>query len=187
MNRETCETRRSGDQDTVRRLVGNERGATAFLLAAGMSVFLGATAIAVDLGMLATARTEAQRTADAAALAGASALVFVPNDARKAREWAQEYATLNAVRGIPVTLREQDIQVIGDTVRVTVLRSQDYGGPVETIFARVFGVDGVDISAVAAAHAASQAAVVNCLLPITLADRWVNQGSAEWDPSEGDY
>lgn len=187
MVRKRHDNRQAGRAGTVQRLVGNERGATAFFLAVGMSVFLGATAIAVDLGMLATARTEAQRTADAAALAGASALVFVPNDKRKAREWAQEYAQLNAVRGTPVTLRDQDIQVIGDTVRVTVVRSQDYGGPVATTFARVFGVDGVDISAVAAAHAAPQSVVVNCLLPLTLADRWVNQGSPEWDPSEGDY
>jgi hypothetical protein len=171
----------------LRALVSNERGATALFLAAGMSVFLSATAIAVDLGMLANSRTEAQRVADAAALAGASSLVFLPGNEQNARQWAKDYASRNTVRGQPISLRDQDIDIVGDTVRVRVLRTESHGGQVPTTFARVMGIGGVDISAVAAAEASSQVAAVGCLLPLTVADRWVNFGSPEWDPSEGDY
>jgi len=177
--------RRGGGR--ARSLVGNERGAISFFLAAGMTVFLSATAIAVDLGMLATARAEAQNAADAAALAGASSLIFLPGDADNARAWAKEYATRNKVRGQAVTLRDQDIDIIGDTVRVRVHRTGTHGGQVSTTFGRVIGFDGVDVSTVAAAEASIQVGQVNCLLPFTLADRWVDFGSPEFDPSEGDY
>lgn len=169
------------------RLAADERGAVAIFVALGMAGFLGAAALAVDLGMLMTARSEAQRAADGAALAGAGSLIYQPNDARQARAWAKEYASRNQVRGVQVTLRDSDIDVIGETVRVRVLRTAAYGGGVSTVFARMFGTERVDISAVAAAEVQQTAAVVNCLLPVALADRWINFGSDEWDPDEGDY
>lgn len=168
-------------------IAGDETGATSVFLAIGMSVFLSATAIAVDLGMLATARSEAQRAADAAALAGATSLVFLPGDTKQAREIAKDYARRNDVRGQGVELRDQDIEFVGDTIRVRVLRTSGYGGQVPTSFARILGIDAVDISAVAAAVASTEVGTVSCLLPLTLGDRWVNSGSLEWNPAEGDY
>lgn len=169
-------------------LAADQRGAIAVFVAVGIAVFISMAALAVDMGMLMTARSEAQRTADGAALAGAGSLIYQPGNVSQAREWAKQYASLNDVRGTQVVLRDEDIDVLlPDRVRVRVLRTQGYGGPVSTIFARMFGVDNVDVATVAAAEVSDQAASVSCLLPVALPDRWVDFGSLEWDPSEGDY
>ncbi|MGH7542226.1 MAG: pilus assembly protein TadG-related protein, partial [Gemmatimonadota bacterium] len=60
--------RRAG---ALRRAVRDEQGATLVMVALGSLVLLSTLAIAVDMGMLLTARGESQRTADGAALAGA--------------------------------------------------------------------------------------------------------------------
>ena len=52
----------------LRAALGNERGSTAVLIALAMTGMLSMAALAVDVGMLFTARSEAQRVADAAAL-----------------------------------------------------------------------------------------------------------------------
>jgi hypothetical protein len=157
-------------------------------VALGIAVFISIAALAVDLGMLMTARTEAQRTADGSALAGAASLIYNPGNQVQARQWAKDYASRNNVRGAQIALRDQDIDVIlPDKVRVRVLRTQNYGGPVTTLFARMFGVNDVDVATVAAAEWSTDAATVSCLLPVAIPDRWVNFLTLEWDPSEGDY
>jgi hypothetical protein len=166
----------------------DQRGAVAVFMALGIAVFISIAALAVDMGMLMTARSEAQRTADGAALAGAGSLIYKPGDPAQARQWAKQYASQNQVRGGQIALRDQDIDVLlPDKVRVRVLRTQNYGSPVSTLFARMFGVTNVDVATVAAAEWSVDAASVSCLLPVALPDRWVNFGSLEWDPSEGDY
>src|SRR5688572_28803628 len=62
----------------------DERGMTLVMVATGMIAFLSATALAVDVGMMMVARTEAQNAADAGALAGAVALGFDDYDDRTA-------------------------------------------------------------------------------------------------------
>src|SRR5262249_49438828 len=57
------------------RARGSQRGATLILVAVGLGVFLGISALAIDLAMLYVTRNEAQRAADAAALAGAKVFV----------------------------------------------------------------------------------------------------------------
>src|ERR1700758_4404303 len=54
----------------------DERGISLLFVGAGLISFLTATTLAVDVGMLMTARSQAQNAADAGALAGATALVF---------------------------------------------------------------------------------------------------------------
>ena len=54
---------------------GEERGSVAITVALVMTVLLGFAALVVDIGLNWAARTSAQTAADAAALAGASALV----------------------------------------------------------------------------------------------------------------
>jgi hypothetical protein len=176
---------------------GDERGAISAFLALGIVVFLSMAALSIDLGMLMQRRTEAQRTADGAALAGAASLIYVP-DGSQARDWAKAYADSNDVGTSNILLRDQDIDVIlPDTVRVRVLRSQSYGGPVSTLFARLFGMNDVDVGTVAAAEAATGPSSVSCVLPVALPDRWydtfysppepVSIGTPEWEPLDGDY
>jgi len=52
----------------------NNKGVTAVVVALLMIVFLGIAALAVDIGYLKVSRSELQRAADAAALAGARML-----------------------------------------------------------------------------------------------------------------
>src|SRR5437763_4520018 len=55
---------------------GDDRGMTLIFVGLGMVAFMSATMLALDVGNLMVARTQAQASADAGALAGATALMF---------------------------------------------------------------------------------------------------------------
>jgi len=151
----------------------DERGAAFVLIAVMLVLCISVAALAVDVGLLATARTEAQRTADMAAHAGASALVLSPNSEAAARSEAILFAAKNDIRGEASVILPEDVEVMLDEskVRVTVHRTVSRGRPVGTFFARLLGVDEVDIRAMAAAVAR----------PAGAADE-----NDTWDPDEGD-
>ena len=75
----------------------------------GFMAFLAATTLAIDVGMFMTARSQAQNSADAGALAGAIALYFDDYDDRSTGG--------PAVQSAMVAAREN--QVIGAQVSVT--------------------------------------------------------------------
>ena len=172
----------------------DQRGAALVLVAVSLVVLISAAALAVDVGLLTTARTEAQRTADMAAHAGASALIYSPYSEAAARSEAIAFAARNSVRGESSVLLPEDVEVLLDEskVRVTMHRTIDRGSPISTFFARIFGADRVNILARAAA-VARPAGAVTCLLPVTVADRWYEADGTRadendtWDPDEGDY
>src|SRR5688572_8863892 len=60
----------------LQHLRRDERGMSFVFVGVGFMAFVAATILAIDVGMLMTARTQAQTAADAGALAGATALVF---------------------------------------------------------------------------------------------------------------
>lgn len=167
----------------------DERGATMVLVALCIVALLGATALAIDVGMLLTARTEAQRSADAGAHGGALEWLLSGGDQADTRTAAQQVASTNLVIGIPPDVADGDVEFLTDPerVRVTVWRAEDRGNPVATYFARVLGVNAVDVSAVAAA-AISEACGAGCPLPLALIDRWDdNDGDQQWDPEIDTY
>jgi hypothetical protein len=148
-------------------------GQTLVLVAVMMVAVLAMMALAIDLGMAYTARSEAQRVADSAALAGASAFLMpldLPEAADTARERAREYAELNTIRNRPVVADEPEvvIWVIPETQTVRV-RVERTGLPVW--FSRVLGRSGLQVSAIAAAHAAT-AGSPRCVMPIAIPDQW---------------
>ncbi|MFQ5889171.1 MAG: pilus assembly protein TadG-related protein [Gemmatimonadota bacterium] len=172
----------------LREELRDERGVTLLIIAGSLVALLSIMALAVDYGMLTSARTEAQRVADLAAMAGAGTLIHTPDAEDRARAAAIAFAQRNEVRRSSVSLLDADVDVFlaESKVRVTVHRTRDRGNPLGTYFARVFGVNEVDISARAAAIA-SPAGRVNCLLPVAVADRWVEVGgNLGFDPDEGD-
>ena len=63
-------------RNAFRRLRRNERGMTLLFVGVGFTAFMAATTLAIDVGMVMTARSQAQNAADAGAHAGAVALVF---------------------------------------------------------------------------------------------------------------
>ena len=174
----------------VRNHVRDERGATLVFVAVSLSVLLGMAALAVDTGMLLTARTESQRVVDAAALAGAGSLVLSPDDEDLARQTAIDFALQNDVRGDAAVVLPGDVDVdlVNDLVRVRHFRTAERTNAIQTFFASLFGVDETGVATVGAAQAFPGGNVF-CPLPITLPDRWIQGGggSEEWDEGEGDY
>jgi hypothetical protein len=152
-------------------LIGR-RGASLSLVAVSMVALLASMALAIDLGILFKTRGEAQRAADAAALAGASAFItydFTHQDAVPTAEArAMALAVSNHMTGGPIQPEEVTIQVIPDSqkVRVWVRR-----GEVATWFANFFGVFSKPIGAVAAAEA-TEAGTSKCVKPFLIPDYW---------------
>ena len=176
-----------------RRTSSNERGVVLFIAAGSMIALTSVCALAIDVGMLFTAKTEAQRVADGAALAGAAALIESPKNDDLARIYAIHFGGLNSIGGREAVVLPEDIAVDVDNelVTVNVVRAAERGSAVETFFARVFGVTSVDISADATAKA-SPAGGINCPLPVAVPDRWFEAGgvgndSEKFDPELGDY
>src|SRR5437867_2908897 len=82
-----------------------ETGQVLILAALGMAVLMGFVALAIDVGLIFETRRSAQNSADAAALAGASAL---PSDASTAvslaKSWAQKNGFANGPNGATVSV-----------------------------------------------------------------------------------
>jgi len=170
---------------SLRRRWADQRGAVMVIVAGSMIALLSAVALAVDVGMLTVARSESQQVADGAALAGAGALILSPDNVRFAKAEAIKFSQKNEIRGDQAIVLLDDIAVdtVRDRVTVQVVRTQERGNPVGTFFARVFGVNTVNISTYATAEA-SPAAGINCLLPLAVPDRWYEAGGAGNDPDD---
>ncbi len=157
--------------------VRDERGAVLALVALSMVAILGFAALAVDVGHLLDARTQAQKTADAMALAAASAFIDdAVNIETIAGQRATEYAENNPVQGITASFdpaTDMQIDLAARRVRVWAIFTQDRGNPMQTWFARVLGINSVNVVTMAAAEAA-RADQVGCLTPWALADMWVD-------------
>ena len=170
---------------SLRWRLQDQRGAAMVLVAGSMIALISAVALAVDVGMLTVARTESQQVADGAALAGAGALILSPDNVEFATAEAIDFSSRNDIRGDQAVVIPEDVTVdtAADQVTVRVLRTRDRGNPVGTFFARVFGVNNVNISTFATAEA-SPAAGINCLLPLAVPDRWYEAGGPGNDPDD---
>lgn len=170
----------------------DQSGAAIALVALSMIALLSAVALAVDVGMLVTARTESQMLGDAAALAGAGVLRDTNGDSLLAHNAAKSWAATNTVRGEAVPILDEDVDVILDdwTVRVRVHRTKARANAVPTYFARIFGVDEVNISTVSAAWAAPATSTgggsdTACGLPLALLDKFDDaNGNGVYDAGE---
>lgn len=169
-------------------------GAAIALVALTMVVLLSCVALAVDVGMMVTARTEAQVVADGAALEGARMLWKSNGDSASAHAAAMNAGSVdNTVRGENVPILVEDVDVIPSewTVRVRARRIGARNNAVPTFFARIFGVNEVDITAVAAAWAIESTTVgedesPTCpALPLAALDRWNENGEEDgWQQGE---
>jgi hypothetical protein len=185
--------RKNRTETGIRAILADQAGMAFVLMAISMVAVVSAAAIAIDIGLLVTARTESQRTAEAAALAGAGWLLQNPTDSAGAVARAKEYGWLNTVRGDSVLVLDQDVDVILDSskVRVRVNHVRERGTAINTFFARVFGVRNVNVRTLAAAWAAPVTGFdesrgdTRCLLPIALQDQWNDaNGNGVYDIGE---
>jgi hypothetical protein len=156
--------------------------------------FVGVSMLAIDVGMLMTARSQSQNSADAGALAGAIALAFNDWDDRSATGPAVTNALAasrgNQVMSGIVSVTPANVEFLNDAagianrVRVTVFRDASHGNPVSTLIAQYFGIASVDVSAVAVAEA-SPANAMTCVKPFTIPDRWIEKQTPPFDPDDG--
>ena len=145
----------------IRLRSSHRRGAIAVLAAVMMVMVLAMVAFAVDLGYIAVARTETQRTADAAA--HAAVIEFArTGDARQARDRAHAlsstYSSANPVLGqVAAVAADVDVRVgryefgsgqadlsfgnprTYNAVKVRIRRTDEQNGSVRTFFAGVLG------------------------------------------------
>jgi Flp pilus assembly protein TadG len=175
------------------RLRRDESGMTYVFVGLGLMALLSASMLAIDVGMLMTARSQAQNAADAGALAGATAFVYDSYTDRTAtgpaKTSAVNAALENQVIGRTVSVTPDDVEFPvapsgqSDRVRVTVYRRAQRGNAVSTLIARYFGTQTVDIGAVATAEAAP-ANAMSCVKPFTVPDKWIERQTPPWDPSD---
>jgi len=175
------------------RLRDDEQGMSLVFVGVGFMAFLAATTLAIDVGMFATARSQAQNSADAGALAGAIALYFDDYDDRSAGGPAKQNAMVaareNQVIGTQVSVTPPDVTFplgptgLNNRIKVKVFRNDERGNPVATLMGRFFGVIDVDIQAEATAEA-SQANAMTCVMPFTIPDKWIEVQTPDWDESD---
>lgn len=123
------------------RLLRQERGSVIIMVAMAMVVMVGIAALAVDVGYLYMQKTKMQNGVDAAALAGATALT----NTGEAENRADHYAQLNGLEpGKLLAAFSKNNQRLDLT----------YIDTFNTFFARVLGIDSVEIKVAAAAELA---------------------------------
>ena len=175
------------------RLRRDESGMTYVFIGLSFMAFLSASMLAIDVGMLMTARSQAQNSADAGALAGATALVYDSYTDRTAtgpaKTSAINAAVANQVISGTVAVDANDISFPTDPsgepnrVKVSVYRKAARGNPVSTLIARYFGMMTADIGATATAEAAP-ANAMQCVKPFTIPDKWVEKQTPPWDEND---
>jgi hypothetical protein len=119
-----------------------ETGQAAVLSVVFMAALLGAVALVLDVGSWFRAQRATQSAADAAALAGAQEL---PESTGLASALATQY--LNANDGGAGVLTFASRKLTNDTINVGVTRQAS------GVFAKLFGIDSVDVHAHASARA----------------------------------
>ncbi|HEY2373707.1 MAG TPA: TadE/TadG family type IV pilus assembly protein [Gaiellaceae bacterium] len=123
----------------------DSRGQAAVLTILFMTVLLGASAMALDVGSWFRAKRALQAQADSAALAGAQAL---PNSTSDAQSFAIQYASTNggALNAGDVTFSGSTPSTPNDTISVQMK------APAPGFFSKLFGINSVTVAAHAAAR-----------------------------------
>ena len=177
----------------------DERGFSLVTIGLSLMALFGATMLAIDVGMLMWARTQAQVSADAGALSGATALAFNSFTNRTptgpAVTSALSTAQGNQVQGqapsvIPadVTFPTDPVSGLNNQVQVMVHRTTARSNPLPTFIATFFGMATADVTAVATA-ATYPADAATCVLPFTIPDKWQEHtrcgaGTCTWQPTD---
>jgi len=173
-------------------LIRDERGASGVIMALVLATLAGIAALALDLGAMHMRRSSLQTSADAAALAGANALISYGSDLPKVSAVILEYAkaNLDSQDQPDVAVQASDIVfykngVPGTTspnqVEVTVRRVQARGNPMSLFFGKAVGVSQADLSAKARAGIFNPNSSMN-LKPWSVATKftWNDKADTQW-------
>ena len=140
-----------------------QEGFVLVVVAIVLLALVGFLALAVDVGVLYSARTSAQEVADAAALAGAGTFI---NDTKSpqpqtASDNAVQVAHNNSILGQPIAAGDVNVNVDYANRRVTV----DVQSTQNTYFARALGVQTAAVAVQAVAEAAKYSTGSACTKP----------------------
>jgi len=176
------------------QLRDDESGQTLVYIAIGFMTFVAASTFAVDVGTVVTARTQAQSAANAAALAGATALVHDASSTGVAVQGAIASARRVSVVGTSPSVLPTDVTFQHDAagrssrVQVKVYRTAARQTALPTLIGPLIGVPTIDVAASATAEALPANAVA-CVKPFMIPDKWMEnsdgQGRATgtWTPA----
>jgi hypothetical protein len=193
---------------TVPRGLGNERGSMVVMMAVSLMAMLALGALAIDLSSLRDSKAEAQRTADAIALAGATAFRDFPSTdattSSEARDRAYEVARLNKVRFDFLDVRDstwventygwgkvwvsesQDVtlNVIPDSQKV---RAWVRRKGIRTYLAKLLAYPFGHVQAMATAWVTNNGPKVSCLKPFAMPDMWFESDTTTQDVNRNRY
>ena len=162
-----------------------EEGFFLIVVALMLIILLGFVALAVDTGVLYSARTDVQEVADAAAMAGAFTFTNTPSlpQPETAINYATGVATSNTVMGKAISAG--DVTVTPDVakrrVTVSIRVSQT------TYFAKALGIGSADVIATGIAETARYSTGSACVKPWFLPNTALSGGdicAGECDPSK---
>ncbi len=131
-------------QDLLQRLA-REHGQALVLFTAGLAGFCGLVGMSIDVGQAVYTKSDLQKAADAAALAGAQDLDGTTAGAATAITTANSFVTKNG--GASCQPNCSTVNAANDTITVTTTEHVDYW------FLKVIGISGTDLHATAAVKA----------------------------------
>jgi len=182
-------------------LPGDDRGAVLIHVALGVLALAAFLTIVADFGLMWTARRQAQNSADAGAIAGATGLGYDdPSDytnSGAAKQNAYLATQTNAVWGqapyvdittnitfplTPLPDCDPDGDGLSQCVRVEVFRNNTSFNPLPMLFGHIVGrsSQNTKASAIAVVAAANSS---DCIKPWGVADRW-EEADGTWDPTD---
>jgi len=188
--------------------LGNEHGSTMALLVVTLFATLALAALAIDLASLRSARSEAQRAADAVALAGASAFKDFPwsegPTVDLAGQRALDIARMNQVRTDTIDVQnpvvtnttygwgsvrvietpQLTLNIIPDSQKV---RAWVRHAGVQTFFGGLLAKPYGHVQARATAWATTDGPVVDCLKPFVIPDMWFETDTLTQDVNKNHY
>ncbi len=153
-----------------------QEGFVLVVVAIVLVALIGFLALAIDVGVLYSARTSAQEVADAAAMAGAFTFI---NDTQSpqpqtASDNALQVALHNSILGQPVAAGDVNVNVDYTNRRVTV----DVQSTQNTYFARALGVQTANVGVEAVAEAAKYSTGSACTKPWFIPNTVFGSGDA---------
>ncbi|HYN07991.1 MAG TPA: Tad domain-containing protein [Vicinamibacterales bacterium] len=179
----------------------DDRGAILIHAALGVLALAAFLTFVADYGLMWTARRQAQNSADAGAIAGATGLGYDDptdySDTGLAKQNAYLATQTNLVWGrvpyvdistnvtfplVPTADCDPDGDGLSQCVRVEVFRTAESANPLPMLFGHILGISSQDTraSAMAVVAAANQS---KCLKPWGVADKWA-EADGSWDPTD---
>lgn len=170
-----------------------ERGQALVLSALMILVMLALAGLAIDIGMVMSARNESQRTSDASALAGASSFMDYkstdPTSIDQAIQRAKEYAAQNYIRGSVIDTATAPPYIVTDSAGpIHITEGENLTVAVRPLeqrvtvwtrrvdlpmwFAKFAGVQFLGVKTMATAEVTEGGTSNSCLLPFTIVDLW---------------